>query len=295
MAISDNLRGALYMNLSMFSFTVNDTFMKAVTQTLPLYQTIALRGVIALIGMGLIAHFTGALRFDIARRDLKLISIRSLSDVVATVMFLTALQHMNLANLSAIMQAMPLAVTLGAALYFKDHIGWRRMTAILIGFVGVMIIIWPGGEGFDGWALLGLGSVLAVVVRDLSVRPVSRSVPSIMVALGAGAAVFLMGLLGSAVQGWQAVSGVQSLQVLGAGVMLTLGYLSSVMAMRVGDIGFVAPFRYTSLLWAIVLGWLAFGNLPAFHAMIGAAIVVATGIYTLLRERKIRLAARRPA
>jgi drug/metabolite transporter (DMT)-like permease len=290
--MSDNLRGALYMSLSMFAFTVNDTFMKAVTQGLPLFQTIALRGVIALIGMGLIARMTGQLRFDLARADLKLITLRSLADVVATVLFLTALQHMQLANLSAIIQAMPLAVTLGAALWFKDAIGWRRMTAIVIGFIGVVIIISPGSDGFDGWSLLGLASVLAIVVRDLAVRPLSKQVPSIMVAMGAGGAVFLMGVIGTVFEGWQSPTGFQSLQILGAGCMLTVGYLSSVMAMRVGDIGFVAPFRYSSLLWAILLGWLVFSNLPQLHALIGAAIVVSTGIYTLLRERKLRLAAR---
>lgn len=295
MAISDNMRGAGLMSLSMFAFTGNDTFMKAVTQSLPLYQTIVLRGAIALLGILLIAHFTGKLRFRMSRADLKLVGVRSLADVVATVLFLTALQHMQLANLSAIIQAMPLAVTLGAALWFKDAIGWRRMTAILIGFVGVVIIISPGSEGFDAWALLGLASVLAIVVRDLSVRPLSKEVPSIMVALGAGVAVFVMGLIGSAIEGWQPVDGKQALQILGAGGLLTVGYLSSVMTMRVGDIGVVAPFRYSSLLWAILLGWLVFGNLPPGHALFGAALVVATGIYTLLRERKLRQQSARSA
>jgi drug/metabolite transporter (DMT)-like permease len=289
--MSDNLRGALYMSLSMFAFTVNDTIMKAVTQSLPLYQTIALRGLIAIAGLALIARMMGQLRFDIPRADLRLITIRSLADVVATVLFLTALQHMPLANISAILQAMPLAVTLGAALWFKDAIGWRRMTAILIGFLGVVIIISPGREGFDGWSLMALASVLAIVVRDLTVRSLSRQVPSIMVALGAGVAVFLMGVIGAGFQGWQNPTAFQAGQILASGVMLTIGYLSSVMAMRVGDVGFVAPFRYSSLLWAILLGWLVFSNLPPLHALIGAAIVVSTGIYTLLRERKLRLAA----
>jgi drug/metabolite transporter (DMT)-like permease len=289
--MSDNLRGALYMSLSMFAFTVNDTIMKAVTQSLPLYQTIALRGLIAIAGLALIARMMGQLRFDIPRADLRLITIRSLADVVATVLFLTALQHMPLANISAILQAMPLAVTLGAALWYKDAIGWRRMTAILIGFLGVVIIISPGREGFDGWSLMALASVLAIVVRDLTVRSLSRQVPSIMVALGAGVAVFLMGVIGAGFQGWQNPTAFQAGQILASGVMLTIGYLSSVMAMRVGDVGFVAPFRYSSLLWAILLGWLVFSNLPPLHALIGAAIVVSTGIYTLLRERKLRLAA----
>ncbi len=289
MAISDNLRGALYMNLSMFAFTVNDTFMKAITETLPLYQTIALRGVVAVIGLVVIAMLKGGLTLRLPRHDLVLIGLRSLADVVATILFLSALMHMPLANLSAVMQAIPLAVTLGAALFYGDRIGWRRMTAILIGFVGVMIIIRPGSDGFSIWAVLGLGSVLAVMVRDLSVRRLSRGVPSIMVALGAGVAVTAMGVIGTAFEGWAALSLTQGLMVLAAGLMLIIGYICAVTAMRVGDVGFVAPFRYTSLLWAIVLGWLAFGNLPDLYALIGAGIVVSTGIYTLLRERKLRV------
>ena len=225
MAISDNLRGALYMNLSMFAFTVNDTFMKAVTQDLPLYQTIALRGAIAVLGLLLVARLTQGFTLNIARKDAWLILLRSLADVAATVLFLSALMHMPLANLSAVMQATPLAVTLGAALYYKDKVGWRRMTAIVVGFVGVMIIIRPGTEGFDVWSVIGLASVLAVVVRDLAVRPLSHAIPSIMVALGAGVAVTLMGLIGMGFQGWKPVNPVQAVQVAGAGLMVTIGYI----------------------------------------------------------------------
>lgn len=288
MAISDNLRGALYMNLSMFAFTVNDTFVKAVTQTLPLYQTIALRGLFAVLALLLVAKATGALTFSLPRPATRLIGLRTLAELAATILFLTALMHMPLANLSAVMQAAPLAVTLGAAIWFKDKIGWRRMTAIVIGFVGVMIIIRPGTDGFDVWSVLGLASVAAVVVRDLSVRGLPRDVPSIMVALAAGVAVMLMGLVGILFQGWQPVSLLSLAQVAGAGGMLTIGYICAVTAMRVGDVGFVALFRYTSLMWAILLGWIAFGSLPDVWAVVGALIVVATGIYTLLRERKRR-------
>lgn len=295
MAISDNLRGALYMNLAMFSFTVNDALMKSLTQALPLYQTIALRGTIAVIGLILVARVTGGLRLPAAPQDRALIALRSLADVAATILFLTALKHMPLATLSAVMQVTPLAVTLAAALYYKDQIGWRRMLAIIIGFVGVMLIIRPGMEGFTIWSVLGLGSVATVVFRDLSVRRLSGAVPSLIVALGAGFAVMVMGFLGSALEGWQAMSLFQTLQVLAAGGLLIVAYICSVSAMRVGDIGFIAPFRYTSLLWAIILGWVFFATFPDAYALIGAAIVVATGIYTLLRERKLRQLARNAA
>lgn len=288
MPISQNLRGILFMCLSMAGFTVNDTFMKAVTQTLPLFQAIALRGAIAILGLTLIAWGTGAFQHRIGGKDRGLILLRSLADVAATYLFLTALLHMPLANLSAILQALPLLVTLAAALVYGDKIGWRRMLAILVGFVGVLIIIRPGTEGFDHYALLGLGSVICVVLRDLMVRPMQGHVPSPIIALGAAVAVALMGWIGTAAQGWQPMSSAEVLKVTGASLFLIVGYISSVTAMRHGDIGLVAPFRYTSLLWAIVLGYLVFGNLPDGWTLIGASIVVGAGVFMLLRERRAR-------
>ena len=287
MAISDNLRGTLYMNLSMFAFTANDTIVKVVTSTVPLYQTIALRGAVAVLGLLIVAAMTRSFTLAIPPRDRWLIGLRSLADVAATIFFLSALMQMPIANLSAVMQATPLAVTLGAALYFKDKVGWRRMAAIFIGFMGVMLIIRPGSDGFDFWAIMGLCAVVAVVVRNLAVRPLGNAVPSMMVALGAGVAVMLMGAIGAAFQGWNAISLREAALIGSAGIMLIIGYICAVTAMRVGDVGVVAPFRYTSLLWAIVLGWVAFGTLPDHYAVIGSGIVVATGLYTLLRERKL--------
>lgn len=288
MHLSENLRGILLMCTSMAAFTINDTFMKSVTQSLPLYQTIAMRGVIALVGLGLLAALTGAFRFRPSGRDGLLILLRSLADVAATILFLEALLRMPLANLSAILQALPLLITLAAALVFGDKIGWRRMTAILVGLVGVLLIIRPGTEGFDRWSLLGIASVLCVVVRDLSVRPIQGAVPAGLVALGAAVAVTAMGWIGAGIQGWKPVSPAEAAEVLAAGLFVIVGYLSSVSAMRHGDIGLVAPFRYTSLIWAIVLGLLVFGDLPDAWTLVGAAVVVGAGLFTLWREQRLR-------
>jgi drug/metabolite transporter (DMT)-like permease len=162
------------------------------------------------------------------------------------------------------------------------------MTAILVGLIGVMIIIRPGTEGFDRWSLLGLASVACVVVRDLAVRKLQGKLPSTVVALGAAVAVTTMGWIGTAFQGWDPVSPTEGAKVLGAGLFLIVGYLTSVAAMRHGDIGLVAPFRYTSLLWAIVLGLVVFGDLPDGWTLLGAAIVVGAGLFTLWRERQLR-------
>ncbi len=287
MAITHNLRGAIYMNIAMAAFTLNDTGMKAVTEVLPLFEAITLRGVSTSILLFVLGLATGGLRFRLPRRDTRILAIRTMAEIVATVAFLGALVHMPLANLSAVMQFTPLAVTLAAALVFRERIGWRRLSAIGIGFLGVLLIIRPGAEGFDVWALVGVVSVLCVVVRDLSTRTFGLGVPTATVALAAALGVTALGIAGVAIQGWQGPNLKELLTVFGSSVALVAGYLSGVQAMRVGDIGFIAPFRYTSLLWAIALGWLVFGTLPDLLTMVGASVVIATGLFTLLRERKL--------
>lgn len=286
MAISDNTRGALFMAGSMAAFTLNDTAMKALTQSLPVFQAIFLRGCLATAGLFMLGYLMKSLRWNLSRRDRIAIAVRSVAELGATAAFLMALVHMPLANLSAILQALPLAVTLAAAVFLKESIGWRRLVAILVGFVGVLIIIRPGPDGFEIWSILGLVSVGFVVVRDLSTRFLSRDVPSVNVAIWAAVSVTTMGGIVTATQGWAPVSGHEAALAVTAAFFLLFGYMFAVMVMRVGDISFIAPFRYTALLWAIALGWLVFGNFPDGLTLVGAGLVVASGIFTLWRERQ---------
>ncbi|MCB2136356.1 MAG: DMT family transporter [Rhodobacteraceae bacterium] len=287
MQISDNLRGSVYMSLAMAAFTVNDTCMKVVTAEMPLYQALVLRGTLTMIALYVIALRRGGLQLRVDPADGRRIGYRTIGEVGGTVTFLTALKHMPLANLSAIMQVLPLAVTLVAALFLRERVGWRRLLAILIGFSGVLLIIRPGSSGFDIWSLLGLASVAFVVLRDLVTRRLSRAVPSVTVAFYAAASVTVLGLVGIPFTGWIAITLPVALLIAGASSFLIVGYLAVVMAMRVGEVGVVAPFRYTALVFAIGLGWLAFRQLPDTLTLIGAGIVIVTGIYTFYRERKI--------
>lgn len=295
MALSENMRGAALMMAAMAAFTVNDAAMKAVTQSLPLYEAIFLRGLITLALLIPLARAMGGLRFALARRDAGLVALRSAAEIGATVLFLTALTHMPLADLSAIMQSLPLAVTLAAALVFREKVGWRRMLAIAAGFSGVLLIVRPGGAGFDIWALAGIGAVLCVVVRDLSTRRMSTALPSVTVAVFAAASVTMLGAVVAPFGGWTPVEAADWALLGTAAVFLILGYIFIVSATRTGDVGLVAPFRYTALLWALLLGWFVFGDFPDALTLVGAGIVVATGIYTFHRERRLgRLSAAIP-
>ncbi|MGL5010696.1 MAG: DMT family transporter [Paracoccaceae bacterium] len=291
MPLSDNLRGALFMVVAMAAFTINDMFMKLITQDIPLFQAITLRGTLTVAALALLVLTTAKGRFAVPRSDTPTVALRAVAEAVATFTFIAALMHMPLGNLSAILQSLPLLVTLTAALVFGDRIGWRRMTAIAIGFVGVLIIIRPGTSGFDVWSLVGLASVATVVVRDLSTRRLSPGIPSVTVAFWTSILLTASSALLSLTETWVAPQTSTLLMIPAATIGVVLGYLTIIRAMRVGDIGFVAPYRYTALLWAVALGWLAFGDFPDGWTLFGSAIVVATGIFTIWRERKVRAGA----
>ena len=290
--VSDNLRGAGLMMLSMAAFTFNDTAIKSLGDAVPLAQAIFLRGLMTTLLLYVAGRAMGVIRLDLPRRDWALIVLRSLAELGATFLFLNALMHMPLANLTAILQALPLTVAVAAALVFGEPLGWRRILAIAIGFFGVMLIIRPGPDGFTIYSLYALGAVGFVTIRDLASRRLSRATPSITVALTAAALIMSASGIITLTQGWSPVTG-RDFSLLGiAALFILVGYLASVMTMRVGEIGFVAPFRYTGLIWALLLGWLVFGDWPGPITLIGAALVVSTGLFTLYRERQLARRAR---
>ena len=288
--LSDNTKGALLMSASMAAFTFNDAFMKLLGTDLPLFQAIFLRGLGTTLFLIALTLWLGQMRLAASRRDWGLMLVRAVSEMFGAFFFISALFHMPFANLSAILQALPLVVTLAGALFLGESVGWRRMAAILIGFAGVMLIVRPGPDGFTLDAIYGLATVLCVTVRDLVSRMMSPAVPSLMVASVSALGVTLFAGAGSAFETWAPVTLPVALKLAGAMVFVFGGYLFSVSAMRVGDLAFVAPFRYTSLIVALVVGALVFGTFPDALTLTGAAIVVATGLFTLYRERVTRRA-----
>ncbi len=290
--VSDNIRGALLMMGAMCAYTLNDAFMKSLADEIPLFQAIFIRGLGAIVFLVFMCKVLGQLRFTFPARDWGLVILRTVGEIGGTYFFLTALFNMPIANVSAILQVLPLSVALAAALFLREPLGWRRLSAIIVGFCGVLLIIQPGGADFSAYSLYALGAVACVTLRDIAVRRMSRSVPSVFVALVAAVGVTGLGGVGSLFVEWQPFTTLSGLQLAGATGFLIFGYIASVSAMRFGDIAFVAPFRYTSLLVALVLGVLVFGEWPNALALTGGVIVVATGLFTLYRETKLRIRTR---
>lgn len=287
-AISENTRGALLMTLSMAAFTMNDTCFKLVGKTLPLGQVLFLRGVMASLFLLLLARFFGVRWPNLSRKDTMLIAVRSFAEVGAAFFFLTALMNMPLANLTALLQMLPLTVTLGSALFFREAVGWRRWGAIAVGFCGMLLIVKPGAEGFNLFSVYGLIAVAFVTLRDLTVRRISASVPSLFVTIAASVSVTIFaGILGTQ-EDWLAMGGRELALISATAAFICVGYFLSVLVMRVGEVSHVAPFRYTGLVWALILGFVVFGDWPGNLTLIGAAIIVATGVFTMWREAQVR-------
>ncbi len=287
--LSDNSRGALLMIATMAAFTANDTFFKSLSDDMPLAQGIFLRG--CLVTAALVAYFriSGAKWSLGTGKNTRLVLIRTLAEMVTAYLFLTALFNMPLANATAILQALPLTVSLAGAYFFAESLGWRRLAAIAIGFVGVLLIIRPGTDGFSVYSLFVVAAVLTITLRDLVTRGFSSDVSSVAVATVAAVGITAAFGVVSIWVDWQPITLSAAISLAGAAACIILAYVLSVAVMRVGEVGFVSPFRYSSLIFALVLGFFVFDEWPDTLALFGAAIVVATGIYTLWRERYWRL------
>ncbi len=285
--LSDNLRGSLLMVIAMAGFAVNDGFIKFVGQNLPLGEILLIRGLFATALVAVMAKLLGQLR-PLSAVMTKVMLLRTAGDIIATVSFLTALFNIPFANVSAVLQALPLVVTLGAAVFFGEKIGWRRMSAILVGLLGVLLIIRPGFEGFSVFSLYSLMAVAGSTIRDLASRRLPAEIPSLFASLVNITGVTVLGGLIALFQEWQPVEASQYAAMAAASVFLVIAIFGVTAAMRIGEVGFVSPFRYFVLLFSILIGMMFFAEIPDTITIIGSLIVVASGIYTLYRERIVR-------
>ena len=286
MPLSPNAKGALWMCASMAGFVINDALMKFASAGVPLFQAIFIRGVVATALVFALAWSFGALRRRPRGRDAKLVGWRMVAEIGATSLFLMALFNLPLANTTAIIQIAPLMVTLSAALFLGESVGWRRYGAIAAGLVGMILIVGPGMEGLNLYAFVAMGAVFFIVLRDMVTRTLSPETPSLLVTLATAISITVVAGLITAARGWEPILIAEHRYALyAAALFLLVGYHAGIQAMRIGEIGVVAPFRYTNLIWALVLGWALFGEIPTWIALLGAAIIAGAGLYSLRRER----------
>ena len=286
---SENIRGAIYMCLSMAGFVLNDAVIKYASADIGMYQSIFVRGCFAVIIIGIACIYNGAFKIIPNRLDHKLIIWRTLAEIFATITFLTALFYLPIANITALLQALPLTVTLAASWFLGEKIGWRRGVAILIGFIGVLLIIQPGTDEFNVYSILGIFCVIFVTIRDLVVRKFSAKISTLYVAfITATAIAFVGGFLTFSYEGWIPMRLNEVILLFIASTLIFVGYFFAISAMRSGQVSFVSPFRYTIMIWAIILGYLIWGDIPNNLTLLGISIVIGMGIFTFWREAQLK-------
>ncbi len=287
MVLTDNVRGAILMTVSMAAFVVNDTMMKVTFETLPVAQTLFFRGLMASSMILAMAAYTGALRYRPPRRDRWPLALRLIGEVGATSSFMLALANTPIANAVAVLQAAPLFVTMAAALFLGETVRWRRWSAIGVGFIGMLIIVQPGAEGFDAYALYAVLTVLFITARDIGTRNLSEGTPTLWASATSALVVTVGAGLIIPLEGWRPMGRSEFALSFGASLFVIIGYVTHVGSVRLGEISAVAPFRYTVLIWALMLGFFVFGEMPNALTLLGSVIVTAAGLYTIWREQAV--------
>lgn len=276
--------GILMMSVGVASLCVSDAIAKALTADYSPIQIIFIRNIIALPFAALIALKLGGRSALVSHRPLAHL-LRGVLWLLAAGLFFTSFIYLGLAEATTLIFAMPVFVTAISALLLKEQVGWRRWTAVLAGFLGVLVVIRPGFGTFQAASLLPLTTAFFYALLMLSARWVDprESVWTLMLYL-VGAGALLSALLLPFV--WVPPRFEDIWLFLGIALFGTAGITLMTQAFRFAPAAVVAPFDYTALLWATLLGWLLWEEIPDVATYVGAVIIIASGIYIVLRERQ---------
>ena len=284
MRSEDNLRGIALMTGAMACFGLEDMFLKFSALSLPTGEILAITALFGTV-------FFAALARRESKRTLTRAALnpwvmaRNLAEMVGSFAFITALALVPLATVSAVLQAMPLAATLGAALFMGEAVGWRRWLAICVGFLGVLLVIRPGLDGFQPAGLWVLMTVGCFAFRDLVSRVIPQEISTSQLSVWGTASILLLGLMMLPFQTPVMPGAGQMAMLVGVMIFGTAGYWLIIAASRTGEVSVVAPFRYSRLIWAIVLGVAAFAEYPDALTLAGAGLIIGSGLYAFARER----------
>ncbi len=285
--MSDNLRGSLFMVLAMLGFAIEDAFFKAATATGDVSAGVGTM-LFGLFGTGFFVLYALWLKEPLVSRAYVEgpLLVRSAFEILGRLFFALSLAFAPLSTTSAILQAAPLLVTLGAALVLKEKVGPRRWIAMSIGFAGVLLILRPTPSGFDATAIFAVLGMIGFAGRDLMTRASPPEVSATQLGILGFLMVFIAGVVITLFESAPfAAPNLPALTLLlGTGFAGLIGYSALTKAMRTGEVSVVAPFRYSRLLIALVFAYLIFGERPDALTLIGATLIVGSGVYTLVRS-----------
>ena len=271
------------MVLSMAAFALEDMFVKAASKTLPLGEIMFLFGLGGTIVFSLLTRQRHEPLYSPGLISRPII-LRAVCEVTGRLCFILAIAFTPLSNASAILQATPLVVVMGAAVFFGEIVGWRRWTAILTGFAGVLMVLRLGMEGFESVSLFAVLGTIGFAGRDLA----TRAAPPVFSNMQLGIYGFIVLIPTGLVMvpftgGFVWPDTISGLKVPGAVLFGVIGYYALTVAMRTGEVSVVTPFRYTRLVFALILGIIVFYERPDAMTLTGSLVIVLSGIYSLIK------------
>ncbi len=285
-AAAASRNGIVCMVLGSALLTMNDAILKWLTAGYPVGELMFLRGLFVALPITLLAWRDGGVASLRLVRPVGTI-FRALLVVASAFMFITGLRYLPLADAYAIAFAGPLFMTLLAMVFLGEKVGWRRWLAVIVGFLGVLVIIRPAGEGLGWVALLPLGAAVFGALRDVVTRRISAEESSTAILAVTTLAVTLAGLA-TWPFGWLMPTARDVALMALSGLLIGGAHFLLIEAVRLAELGLVAPFKYSALIWSVLLGFLIWGDLPDFWTWVGSAIVIASGLYILRREAFLR-------
>ena len=280
---NNTLRAGLYMIITTACFVGGDTCIKLIGTTLPLGQVICIIGFVSTVFLLVVCGQQGILK-NVSMIFTRLVLWRSLFDMLGSFMFVSALMHMPLANLSSVMQSVPLVVVVVAVIFLGEKAGLARSAAVIAGFVGVLLIVKPAPQTITIYECLAVGAVIVVAFRDLVTKRIPAHVPLLVIALANAIFISLGGFGVGMVQGFKNIEAWQWALLLGAGLFVTISYFFIVATVRLGELSATAPFRYSEVVFAIIAGILVFDEYPDAIAYLGMGLVIAAGLFAAQRE-----------
>jgi len=279
-----NRRGIITFSLAVLLFVVNEAFCKLVYGNLPSHQIIAVRGLIATAIILGVIQTSGAMP-RIGRMFNLHVVMRSTIDLVGSYLYMIALFHIPLANMAAIHMSSPLMMTAVVAVWMREPVGWRRWLAVIAGFLGVLLVVQPSAGNFNAYSILAVGAAICIVGRDLVTRRIDAGIPSSIVIFTNVGMMALVALALALADGWVAMSWQDTALLTAASLCISAGYIAAVDAFRHAEVPVIVPLRYTGLLWALLIGYLIWGDVPNELATAGIVLIAASGLYVLHRER----------
>ena len=275
------------MMMSMACFAVEDTFIKLLSARLPATQilfSIGFGGALITLVLAIVLNVNLADKILLNKHVIS----RTIADLFGALSFTSAMVLIPMSLLASILQATPLFVTLGAAILLGEKVGWRRWSAIFIGFLGVIIILQPGYGSFQLASLLGLAAVLCLALRDVVTRDMATEIPTLTVTFYACLAMGSAGFIAYPFFGPPIMpTAYEAVMLICAAIIGLTGYFLLVLATRKGDVSVIAPFRYSRLLFSLGLASLILGEKLTLPILLGGLLVVSSGIYTFGRERRL--------